>query len=186
MNIPNQMFGKWLRARVLYAPSLIWNILLGRWLKTRDWWNRIDKYVLLGALPFSQDVDKLHAEGVCAVVNTCQEYAGPINKYEEFGIEQLRIPTIDFTPPTLEDIESAVEFMNRHIADGKTVYVHCKAGRARSATVVICWLIQNKKISAASAQQWIRKFRPHINDLADRPVVQEFERQHLLHSASNC
>ena len=174
------MFWKWLRARVVYVPSLMWNILLGRLLKTRDWWNRIDQHVLLGAMPFSRDVDKLSSEGVGAVVNTCQEYAGPVEKYEELGIKQLRIPTIDFTPPALEDVECAVEFMNQQIAAGNTVYVHCKAGRARSATVVICWLIQNKQISAASAQQWVRKYRPQVNDLARRPVIREFERQHLL------
>jgi atypical dual specificity phosphatase len=173
------MFWKWLRARVAYVPSLIWNMLLGRCLKTRDWWNRIDSHVLLGALPFSRDVNKLASEGVSAVVNTCQEYAGPISKYKELGISQLRIPTIDFTPPTLQDIERAVEFMNRHIAAGNTVYVHCKAGRGRSATVVICWLIQNKQISADSAQRWVRKFRPQVNDLANRPVIREFERQYL-------
>ena len=160
----------------------MWNVLLGRLLKTRDWWNRIDKHVLLGALPFSRDVDKLLSEGVGAVVNTCQEYAGPIDRYEKAGIEQLRIPTIDFTPPTLEDIERAVEFMNVHIAEGKSVYVHCKAGRARSAMVVICWLIQNKQISAVSAQQWVKRFRPHINNLAHRAVIRQFEQQHLLQS----
>lgn len=176
------MFWKWFRARALYVPSLIWNIFLGRWLKTRDWWNRVDSHVLLGALPFSRDVDRLASEGVGAVVNTCEEYAGPTGKYEELGIKQLRIPTIDFTHPALKDIECAVEFMNRQIAEGTSVYVHCKAGRGRSATIVICWLIQNKQISAASAQQWIERIRPQVNKLSHRPVVLEFERQHLVQS----
>ena len=176
------MFLKWLNARIVYVPSLMWNVLLGRLLKTRDWWNRIDQRVLLGALPFSRDVDKLSSEGVGAVVNICEEYAGPIRKYEELGIKQLRIPTIDFTSPALKDVERAVEFMNRHIADGNSVYVHCKAGRGRGATVVICWLIQNKQISAASAQQWVKQFRPQINDLVHRPVIRKFEQQYLLQS----
>lgn len=158
----------------------MWNVLLGRVLKTRDWWNRIDEHVLLGALPFPFDVDRLSSEGVVAVVNTCEEYAGPIAKYKNLGIKQLRIPTIDFTPPVLEDIETAVEFINQQIADGGSVYVHCKAGRARSAVVVICWLIQTRQISAVCAQQWVKRNRPHINNLANRPVVLEFERQHLL------
>ncbi|HHH44106.1 MAG TPA: phosphatase, partial [Gammaproteobacteria bacterium] len=162
------MHWKRLRARVVYVPSLMWNIMLARCLRHRDWWNRVDQHVLLGALPFPRDVEKLSSEGVSAVVNTCQEYAGPVSAYKNFGIRQLRIPTIDFTPPALQDIELAVAFMNRHIADGKTVYVHCKAGRGRSATVVMCWLIQDRQISASDAQQWIRKFRPHINDLVNR------------------
>jgi atypical dual specificity phosphatase len=177
---------EWVRARIVYIPTLVWNLLLGRWLRTRDWWNRIDKQVILGALPFSWDIPKLSAEGVRAVVNTCQEYRGPVEKYLEYGIQQLRIPTIDFTHPSLEDIERAVEFMNRQIADGKTVYVHCKAGRARSATVVVCWLIQNKQISAARAHQWVKRYRPQVNHhLAHRPVIREFERRHLTRKTAN-
>ena len=46
-------------------------------------------------------------------MNTCEEYAGPIEAYAAAGIEQLRIPTTDFHPPTLADIERAVEFIDQ-------------------------------------------------------------------------
>ena len=166
-------------ARLLFVPTLLWNLLLGRVLRVRNWWDRVDEHVILGALPFAADVPKLAAEGVRAVVNTCEEYAGPVVAYEAAGIEQLRVPTTDFHPPRLADIEQAVAFMQRHIARGETVYVHCKAGRARSATVVLCWLVATKGMTVEAAQRLLLAKRPHVKrDLDRRPVVMEFAAKH--------
>lgn len=152
--------------------------MLGRWLKTRNWWDWIDPHVVLGAFPFASDAAKLADEGVEAVVNTCEEYGGPTEEYKKHNIEQLWIPTIDFTHPSYQDVCRAVEFVDRNVTAGKSVYIHCKAGRGRSATVAICWLMKAKQISAAEAQRWLTEKRPHVNQhLADRPVVQEFERE---------
>ena len=86
------------------------------------------------------------------------------------------MPTIDFTHPSYEDVCQAVEFIELSVAQGKTVYVHCKAGRARSATVAICWLMKSRQISAVEAQKLLSKARPHVNQhLPSRPVVKEFE-----------
>jgi atypical dual specificity phosphatase len=162
-------------SRLLFYPTLLWNMLLGRWLGVRHWWDRIDDHVILGALPFASDVPKLAAEGVRAVVNTCEEYAGPVEQYAAAGIRQLRIPTTDFHPPTLADIERAVEFMRESAARGETVYVHCKAGRARSATVVVCWLVATHGLSPAEAQQFVLARRPHVlKTVAEREVVRQF------------
>ena len=162
-------------ARLLFVPTLLWNLLLGRVLRVRNWWDRVDEHVILGALPFAADVPRLAAVGVRAVVNTCEEYVGPVAEYAVAGIEQLRVPTTDFQPPQLADIEQAVAFMQRHIERGETVYVHCKAGRARSATVVLCWLVAAKGMTVDAAQQLLLAKRPHVKrDLARRAVVLEF------------
>ena len=95
--------------------------------------------------------------------------------YEKYGIEQLRIPTTDFTHPRLEDVGRAVEFVQRHVEAGDTVYIHCKAGRARSATVALCWLIKYRGLSMDQGQAKLLESRPHVNrHLTERPVVREF------------
>ena len=166
---------KWLVARLLFLPTLGWNVLLGRVLRIRHWWDRVDDHVIIGAMPFGSDVQPLFDEGVRAVVNTCVEYSGPADEYARLGVEQLRIATIDFTPPNLADVRRAVDFMDERIAQGDVVYVHCKAGRARSATVVLCWLVRAKGISAEEAQQRLLEVRPHVHpSLTKRQVVQEF------------
>lgn len=162
-------------ARLVFYPTLAWNCMLGRTLKVRNWWDRVDDHVIVGAYPFRRDVSAMHKDGVQAVVNTCEEYAGPHEKYREFGIEQLRIPTTDFTHPRLEDVEKAVEFVQGHVQNARTVYIHCKAGRARSATVALCWLIKYRSMTALEAQDHLLKHRSHVNPkLTERPVVIEF------------
>ncbi len=164
-----------LYARVVWAPTLWWNYLLGRVLKLRNWSDRIDAQVIVGAYPFARDVPRLIEEGVRGVVNTCEEYAGPQLRYEAAGIEHLRIPTTDFTHPRLEDVKLAVEFIERHVEAGDTVYIHCKAGRARSATVALCWLVKYRGMTPQAAQALLLEKRPHINPrLTQRPVVQQF------------
>ena len=166
----------WLKARIVFLPTLAWNALLGRILKVRNWWDPIDDHVILGAFPFSSDVKSLAELGVRGVVNTCEEYGGPIDEYQKYGIEQFRMPTIDFTHPAYDDVCGAVDFIESQINEGHKVYIHCKAGRGRSATVAICWAMKAKKMSAAEAQRFLLEKRPHINQhLTDRPVVQRFE-----------
>ncbi|MBB3207614.1 atypical dual specificity phosphatase [Rhodopirellula rubra] len=162
-------------AGTVFYPTLAWNMMLGRVLKIRNWWDFIDDHVIVGARPFARDVNALAAIGVRAVVNTCEEYGGPVEEYGRHGIVQLHIPTVDFTHPTIENVRQGVEFVQEHVSQGKIVYIHCKAGRARSATVAICWLIQYRQMSAADAQALLLSKRPHINPrLTERAVVNEF------------
>lgn len=174
------MSWNWIVARTIFYPTLCWNMLLGRWLKVRNWWDEVDPNVIIGAFPFARDVSKLADAGVGAVVNTCEEYEGPVEQYIEHDIRQLRIPTVDFTHPSFDDVQKAVNFMVEQIEDGRKVYVHCKAGRARSATVVLCWLIQTQGLSAEEGQQVLLRCRPHVNPrLVERPVVQQFENKYF-------
>ncbi|MEC7599054.1 MAG: phosphatidylglycerophosphatase and protein-tyrosine phosphatase 1 family protein [Planctomycetota bacterium] len=168
-----------LSAQLLFVPTLAWNMLLGRYLRVRRWWDRVDDHVIIGALPFPSDVPRLRDEGVRGVVNTCLEYAGPQRGYESAGIEQHRMPTVDFTHPELADVEKAVEFIKGHADKDQSVYVHCKAGRARSATVVLCWLIQEHGMTPEQGQKLLLEKRPHVNPkLVERPVVQTFFEKH--------
>lgn len=62
-------------------------------------------------------------------------------------MEQLRLSTVDLTGvPTLENLQKGVEFILRHRACGNSVYVHCKAGRSRSAIMVAAYLIQVRSL----------------------------------------
>lgn len=164
-----------IKAKLVFLPTLVWNMLLGRWLKVRNWWDRIDETLIVGALPFEKDVPAMAAAGVTCVVNTCAEYGGPVQAYEASGIRQLRVPTIDFTHPSLDSVNQAVAFIEQQTRDGGTVYVHCKAGRARSATVAMCWLIQHRNMTPEQAQALLLEKRPHVNPhVYNRPVVRQF------------
>lgn len=69
--------------------------------------------------------------GVRGVVNTCDEYAGPAQTYRRMGMQQLYIPVVDYTSPTVAQIEQAVRFIEEFAARGEKVYVHCKGTPVR-------------------------------------------------------
>ncbi|MFN9363168.1 MAG: dual specificity protein phosphatase family protein [Planctomycetota bacterium] len=162
-------------SRLVFWPTWAWNIALGRVLKLRPWWSEIDSQVLLGARPFRSDLQILRAAGVTAIVNTCEEFSGFHSENGRLGIRQLSIPTIDFTHPSREDIDHAIDFIDKEVAAGNKVYIHCKAGRGRSGTVAICWLMHSRGMSLDEAQRHLLNCRPHVNPrLTERPVVRRY------------
>lgn len=174
-----------LYAKAVFYPTLAWNFLLGRTLRLRRWWDRIDPHVIVGAFPFARDVAEMSREGVTGVVNTCEEYSGPLHQYSRSGIEQFHMPTTDFTHPSADDVANATEFIQRHVQAGGTVYIHCKAGRARSATVAMAWLMKHRGMTADEAQRHLLECRPHVNPrLAQRPVIAELAQRWNLSADS--
>lgn len=172
-------------ARLAYYPSLLWNHLLYRLVPGRRYWDRIDDAVVMGAMPLARHVPDLSALGVRAVVNMCEEYPGPLAAYRAAGIDQLHLPTIDFTAPSLQDVVRGVDYIEAHARKGESVYVHCKAGRGRSATLVLCWLITHMGVSPEEAQQYLKGKRGHVVDgLHRRKVVQQYARTRAPRAAS--
>ncbi|WP_196782240.1 phosphatidylglycerophosphatase and protein-tyrosine phosphatase 1 family protein [Bremerella volcania] len=167
-----------LYAKSIYWPSYFYNWTMIRRLKWWRWYDEIDEHVFVGAVPSRKMALDLAESGIKGVINTCHEYEGPLDIYKEHGVEQLYLPTVDFTPPSVEDIDEGVRFIERFVAENKDVYVHCKAGRARSATIVMCWLMKAKGMTPEQAQVYLlEKRRQVLATLYRRPVVQEYYRQ---------
>jgi atypical dual specificity phosphatase len=126
-------------------------------------------------MPLAWDVRKLASIGIKGVINNCDEYKGPHKTYQRHRIQQLYLPIVDFRPPSLTDIQTALVFIEQHRQRGEQVYLHCKAGRGRSATIALCYLIQRYQIPPEQAQSHLQAIRPRIvHDLWKREVIQAF------------
>ncbi len=55
-----------------------------------------------------------------------------------------------------------IEFMQKIIKSGKSIYVHCEHGSSRSPSVVIAYLMASKNISLDDAFEFISTKRPCI------------------------
>ncbi|KAM7262360.1 hypothetical protein ACFE04_021437 [Oxalis oulophora] len=123
------------------------------------------EFVLLGAVPFPKDVPRLKELCVGGVIalNEPYETLVPSSLYHDFGIEHLVIPTIDYAfAPSFIDISSAVEFIHKNASCGRTTYVHCKARRGRSTTIVLCYLVKYKHMTPTAALEYVRSRRPRV------------------------
>lgn len=155
-----KIFGIKMFARVSFYPTLFYNVLMAR-VSSRRWYDRIDQNVILGALPFRGMVDTLKKEenvqGVISMNENYELWLFSHNKdgWAKNGIKFLQLPTRDiFEAPCQAKLRQGVEFINDICSSGSqvsnsgagpTVYVHCKAGRTRSATLVACYLMQVRK-----------------------------------------
>nr|XP_048710236.1 phosphatidylglycerophosphatase and protein-tyrosine phosphatase 1 isoform X1 [Caretta caretta] len=157
-------------ARLFFYPTLLYTLVRERLPGSqRPWFHRIDRAVLLGALPLRGRSRRLVAEeNVRGVLTLNEEYETRFlccsaQEWEAMGVEQLRLSTVDLTGvPTLENLQRGVEFVLKHRECGNSVYVHCKAGRSRSATMVAAYLIQLYQWSPQEAIEAIARIRPHI------------------------
>ncbi|KAL8150872.1 hypothetical protein V2J09_020680 [Rumex salicifolius] len=153
-------------ARLLFYPTLFYNIVRNKFQSEFRWWDRVDEFILLGAVPFPTDVLRLKELGVGGVVTLNEHYETlvPASLYHAHEIDHLVIPTRDYLfAPSMVDINQAVQFIHRNASCGRTTYVHCKAGRGRSTTVVLCYLVQYKQMNPEDAYNYVKAIRPRVH-----------------------
>ncbi|XP_074566473.1 uncharacterized protein LOC141823099 [Curcuma longa] len=152
-------------ARILFYPTLVYNVLRNKIQADFRWWDEIDQFLLLGAVPFPNDVPRLQQLGVRGVITLNEPYETLVssNAYKVHGIDHLVIPTRDYLyAPSPVDICRAVDFIHINASHGKITYVHCKAGRGRSATIVVCYLVKYKNMTPIAALEYVRSRRPRV------------------------
>lgn len=172
---------KWI-ARAAFWPSLVWTMIKDKLFpRANAWWSHIDDNVILGALPIGR-AQQLKELGVGLVINACEEWDGNREIYRQLGIQQVIVETIDYTAPILAHAEAVVRAMNEFLAanpQGK-IFVHCKAGRGRSATLLLCYYIQ-KGMTPLQAQALLNAKRPQVASRSwKRKVVKDYVKVHVL------
>ncbi|WFC94270.1 hypothetical protein MBRA1_000898 [Malassezia brasiliensis] len=131
------------------------------------------------------DVETLRALGVQAVLNTAAEIDD--RDAEELALRThfsryLRIPLRDVVeqPHVQQSIVQACDFLDRACLYSCPTYVHCRAGKSRSAMIVIAYLIHARRWTLHQAYAHVAAQReqisPNIGFLAE---LMHFERSTL-------
>ncbi|MGH3077798.1 MAG: protein-tyrosine phosphatase family protein [Gaiellaceae bacterium] len=90
------------------------------------------------------EVRDLLAVGVTLFLDLTQE--GELEPYAHLvspPARHVRIPIRDFSIPTVEELEAALDEIDGELALGGLVYVHCWAGCGRTGVVVGSWLVRH-------------------------------------------
>ncbi|KPL96770.1 T-complex protein 1 subunit gamma [Sarcoptes scabiei] len=166
--------------KIVFYVSLAYNLILNR-INLRKWYHRIDQHVLLGALPMKGKFPTMliQKENVRAVISMNRDFeldfAGMnTQEWNKMGIEFLQLPTKDFGVPSLPNLQKGVQMIESVIDryrspdsivnDQKpSIYIHCKAGRTRSSTLVACYLVKTYDMTPQEAVIFIREKRSHID-----------------------
>lgn len=123
-------------------------------MSTHHWFSYITDKLILGALPLHEygHLQQLTNEKVGAILSIVEDFElkpfifHPVNKteWQEHTITYKQINVRDNTGLTNAEIKDGINFISNNINLGKKVYVHCKSGHGRSASVVLCYMLVNK------------------------------------------
>ena len=183
--LQKKCFGKRLtRLLTRFYFPLTWplNYVVRKYIKSGDYWSRVDEVLFLGAVPLQgwlfKHAEELYNNGVRAVVNCQDEYAGPVQSYKRLGIKQLHLPIVDHVEPSVNQLHEAVAFIDQYSLSKDTtiaqVYCHCKGGHGRSAAIAICWLMHKHGLDPIQAQERLNGIRQVRKKLYQQPNVLEF------------
>lgn len=156
--------------RIGFLPSLSYNIVLNK-LNLRPWYNRVDDRVIIGALPWISIKDELiNEENIKGVVSMNENFELTWLKrwvangehWSGSNIKFLQLQTQDiFETPSQDKLKLGVDFILA-ANDGESIYVHCKAGRTRSATLVCCYLMKRNNWTPEQAYELLAAKRPQL------------------------
>lgn len=145
-------------------------------LRPRKWayWTKLSDQIYLGAIPLKNwnHVEKISALGVNAILSIIEEhelknqpFAKPVktDDWEKRKMQVLKISSPDLEPVELKKMAQAVQFVLEQVQSGNQVYIHCTAGRGRSASVAVCTLAKLLGISPEQSIQLIKSKRPQLS-----------------------
>lgn len=93
-------------------------------------------------------------------------------------VTSVRVPIVDFDKRDLaRRLDEAVGALDRELAAGRSVYVHCSAGLNRSPTTVIAYLMLHRGMPLDAATAWLLE----RHDAVPYPdVLKRFAKRHKL------
>uniref|UniRef100_A0AC35U326 TYR_PHOSPHATASE_2 domain-containing protein n=1 Tax=Rhabditophanes sp. KR3021 TaxID=114890 RepID=A0AC35U326_9BILA len=156
---------------LIFYPSLGYNLAKNYLQPSKwQWYSRIDENIIVGALPFQSMLNDLEKEKVGGVVCCTEKFELAISykameeqDWAVKGIKFHHVPMTDFTGSTSrQEVVGAVDFIDNINKDGKTVYIHCKAGRTRSATVAMCYLLHKYDYMPNVAFEFLKQKRDQV------------------------
>lgn len=95
-----------------------------------------------------------------------------------FGVDfYVWIPVKNHMAPKIEQLDFGVSVLEKLVAMGRKVYVHCKNGHGRAPTMVAAYLVK-KGSAPAGAEKFIFSKRPsiHLED-AQREALEDFSKK---------
>jgi len=103
-------------------------------------------------------------------------------------VKVCNIPTVDWTPPLMEDLKKGVAFIAEEIKNGGKVYIHCKYGKGRGPSMIIAYLISTGMVfkDALDLVQKVRPFAQPNKVQVDRLLEYEkvFEKEKELRTVN--
>ncbi len=100
----------------------------------------------------------LSRHGVSVLINLHERAHDP-GRLARYGVEEVHLPVVDFTPPSPAQIDRGVAVIAEALAADRRVAVHCAGGRGRTGTLLACYLV-HRGLDPDAAIARVREVRP--------------------------
>jgi atypical dual specificity phosphatase len=92
-------------------------------------------------------------------------------------IDHVHLKVKDYGTPSLKQLDNTIDFMKKKIERGKSVLVHCAAGKGRTGTILAAYLVKEENLTAVQAINKIRELRPgSVQTKTQENCIEAFER----------
>lgn len=141
------------------VPGNLWRKIYGAIAKKPTNFSWVIEGMLAGSgMPTSrEEMDWVRENGIKAVLTLTEE---SLPEQWLNNIDYLHVPTVNGSSPDIEDIEKAVDFIDKNLKNKKSVMVHCAAGRGRTGTILVAYMMKFRGMNVKGATEEIRNLRP--------------------------
>ncbi len=114
-----------------------------------------------GPMFASEHAELVSRMGIESVLDLREPDGHDASMLAEAHLHYYHHPIREYDPPTLEQLEEGVRWSLAEMASGKTVLVHCRIGKSRSACMA-CAILMGQGHQLSSALNTVRQARPDM------------------------
>ena len=131
----------------------------------------------VGYAPMSyDDLDAIRAQGIDAIINLCAEFCDLHEIEEKSGFEVIYLPIPDEQAPDMEEMETALAWLDEAIYLGKKILVHCRHGIGRTGTFVTSYLLR-RGLGLKVASKKLKKTRAHPTNYSQWKLLKKYRKK---------
>lgn len=145
---------RWLRVSFYRFGDLLLRTFTG---VPSERFSRISKYLYLGGQYDKRAITPFKKRNITGIISMREYTPAALPKSSDIAL--LHLPTIDRTPPTLGNLQKGITFIEKNIAAGGAVYVHCRLGEGRGPTMAAAYLISHG-MRPQDAIAHLQRYRP--------------------------
>lgn len=125
--------------------------------------------------PIDYDLDLLAKTGITRLI-TLTETDLDQAALHKHHLMNLHLPIFDREAPSISQTHMLLVRMQKFIASGEVLAVHCKAGLGRTGTILAAWLIRDGGLTASDSMARLRRIEPgFIQSVAQEEFLHRYE-----------
>jgi protein-tyrosine phosphatase len=124
---------------------------------------KIDDCIYLGSAYNAANYKTLLDNDIKTIVNITSEISNYYEDIDDFTYINFKIYDTQNDSFDIDFFDNIYETIIKHQKKGNNMLIHCYAGRSRSASIVLYYLMKKKNISILEAYEYLKKKRELIN-----------------------